>query len=436
MSLRIRAGAASHVGQVRSINQDAYLVLPEQQLFVVADGMGGHQGGEVASRLAIDTIRGAYVDVSTDGLAEAITEANLKIHDSGEADSSLRGMGTTVVAAAVIADDRPDDPTAEQLVIASVGDSRAYLFRDGALTQLTEDHSIVGDLLREGRITEEEAEVHPQRNIVTRVLGVYPEVEIDIWPVDAVRGDRFVLCSDGLFNEVRAEQIAAVLRRLAEPQDAASELVRLANEGGGRDNITVAVLDVVDDGGIAEHASAALADEPGRRGSETDLAGFSTARGDEPGPVVGASEPKDEPEVREPKARRGRPAFTWRTLAFLVLVIAVIGGAVATIQWYGTSTYYVGFDGDEVAIFQGRPGGLLWIDPELEDDTGIRRDEVPERYLDALESGSEQASLTQARVYVSNIERDIIEEARTTTTTTSTVPVDPNAVTTTAPAVN
>ena len=115
--------------------------------------------------------------------------------------------------------------------------------------------------MREGRITAEEAEVHPQRNIVTRVLGVYETVEVDLWPVDPVAGDRFLLCSDGLFNEVGDDQIGSVLRRLADPTEAAAELVRLANEGGGRDNITVVVVDVVDDGGVAEAASAALAGE-------------------------------------------------------------------------------------------------------------------------------------------------------------------------------
>jgi protein phosphatase len=434
MKIKVKAGAATHVGQVRSINQDSYLVLPERELFVVADGMGGHQGGEVASRIAIETLRDGYGESSVDGLADAITAANQQIHDTGEGDSSLRGMGTTIVAAAIVPDDGAVDPTTEQLMIASVGDSRAYLFRDGTFTQLSEDHSIVGDLLREGRITEAEAEVHPQRNIVTRVLGVYPEVEIDMWPVDPVQGDRYVLCSDGLFNEVRSDGITAVLRRLADPQEAASELVRLANEGGGRDNITVLVLDVIDDGGVAEQASAALTGEPSRVGAPDDPAGFGTARGDEPGPVEGAAEARAAPE--EPKAKRSfRPTLTWRTVAFGLLVLAVVAGAFATIQWYGTSTYYVGFDGDEVAIFRGRPGGLLWIDPELEDGTGIERDEVPERYLDALEGGSEQASLTQAKVYVSNIERDIIEEARTTTTTsTSTIPLDPGATTSTAPA--
>ena len=179
-------------------------------------------------------------------------------------------MGTTVVALALMPDEPdPDDRRRRRRrrrpstsLIANVGDSRAYLFRDGALVQLTEDHSVVADLVREGRITAEEAEVHPQRNIVTRVLGVYETVDVDLWPVDPVAGDRFLLCSDGLFNEVGADQIGSVLRRLDDPSEAAAELVRLANEGGGRDNITVVLVDVVDDGGVAEAASAALAGEP------------------------------------------------------------------------------------------------------------------------------------------------------------------------------
>ena len=290
MTLRLRVGAATDVGRVRSINQDSYLVLADKGLYVVADGMGGHQGGEVASKLAVDVLRATYLDSTADALAEAIADANERIHDVGEADPDLRGMGTTVVAAAVVPDDDVDAADDEaQLLVANVGDSRAYLFRGGDLTQLTEDHSMVADLLREGRISAEEAEVHPQRNIVTRVLGVYDQVEVDLWPVDAVRGDRLLLCSDGLFNEVAADQIAAVLRRLNDPQEAASELVRRALEGGGRDNVTVLVLDVVDDGGVAETASAALGqdtpgqDTGGRATDGPDLAGFRSARDHEPG---------------------------------------------------------------------------------------------------------------------------------------------------------
>jgi protein phosphatase len=227
---------------------------------------------------------------------------------------------------------------------------------------------------------------------------------------------------------VGPDQIAAVLRRLADPQEAAAELVRRANEGGGRDNVTVLVVDVVDDGGVAEAASGAVAARRSHLESHGDLAGFSTAITDEPtdrpAPKA-ASRPSRSERRSERRARRAsRSRVTWRVLAFAVLLVAVIGGAFATIQWYGTSTYFVAFDGDEVAIYQGRPGGLLWIDPTLQDDTGIRRDEVPARYLSALEAGHEHSSLAQAQRYVSNIERDIAAaaEAGAATTTTTTAP--------------
>ena len=282
MTLRLRAGAVTDIGRVRQINQDNFLILDERGLYAVADGMGGHLGGEVASKLAVDALRASYAEGTVDALAAAIEEANLSIHDKGETDPELRGMGTTVVAVAAVPDDQGDETTGS-LLVANVGDSRAYLFRDDALTQLTEDHSMVADLVREGRISEAEAEVHPQRNIVTRVLGVYDTVDIDLWPIDAVRGDRLLLCSDGLFNEVAKDQIAAVLRRLSDPQEAAAELVRRANEGGGRDNITVLVVDVVDDGGIAEAASGALAGAPSSLASDgPDLAGFTGARAEDP----------------------------------------------------------------------------------------------------------------------------------------------------------
>ncbi len=433
MRVRLRVGAATDVGRVRSVNQDSFLVLADQDLYAVADGMGGHQGGEVASKLAVDALRAAYLDPSVDALSEAIAEANIRVFDEGSADPNLHGMGTTMVAAAVLDGETSGGPGGDggvggQVLLANVGDSRAYLFRDGELTQLTEDHSMVADLLREGRISEAEAEVHPQRNIVTRVLGVYEDVEVDLWPVDALEGDRVLLCSDGLVNEVTTDQIAAVLRRLTDPQDAAAELVRRANEGGGRDNITVVLLDVVDDGGVAAAASAALADEP------TDTTSAATAVTDAPPAHAhrrgrhrrtdDAGEPVERPSLRQ--------RLTWRSLVFVVGVLAVLGGAFLTIQWYGTSTYFVGFDGDEVVIYQGRPGGLLWIDPDLERRTGIDRDDVPARYRRAIEDGREQSSLAEARRYVSNIERDI--RATTTTTTTTTLPVDPNAAVPAPPA--
>lgn len=436
----LRAGAATHVGRMRTINQDAHVLLPDRDLFIVADGMGGHQGGEVASRLAIETLEVAYQEPTADALIEAILVANHRIRNEGDADPNLRGMGTTVVVLALVPEEPgeglPTDLEGDQpehLLIANVGDSRAYLFRDGGLVQLTEDHSVVADLVREGRITAEEAEVHPQRNIVTRVLGVYDTIDVDLWPVDSVAGDRVLLCSDGLFNEVGADQIGSVLRRLDDPTEAADELVRLANDGGGRDNITVVVVDVVDDGGVAQAASAAMAGEPSGldsvapdRSEGDDLAGFTTAM-----PAVSAAGLSDDAlesvrtekpsraERRAERKRTPRTRFTWRVLVFVLLIVAVIGGAIATIQWYGTSTYYVSFEDDEVVIYRGRPDAVLWVDPEVVETTGITRDDVPARYVDALESGQEHSSLAEAEAYVANIARDIeeLDEGATTTTT-------------------
>jgi serine/threonine protein phosphatase PrpC len=429
----LRAGAATDTGRLRNINQDSYALLPDRGLYVVADGMGGAQGGEVASRLAIETLQEAYREPGADSLEAAFAQANHRIYEAAD-DPQLRGMGTTTVAIAIVSDDDPSGDTgaeaadgqgdgagepAERLLVVNVGDSRAYLFRDGGLTQLTDDHSVVAELVRDGRITAEEAEAHPQRNVITRVLGVYPEVTPDLWPVDPARGDRYILCSDGLFNEVSDDQISSVLRRLDDPDEAAAELVRMANEGGGRDNITVVVVDVVDDGGAAARASAAVGG--GRGASGRDLVGFTTAMDDEPEMPAAPRRPsRAERKAERKAAKANRTRLTWRAALFALLLLGVVGGALATIQWYGTSTYFVGFHGDEVAIYQGRPGGLLWIDPELEDDTGILRDEVPARYVRALEAGHEQSSLADARAYVSNIERDIIDTTTTTTTTTTT----------------
>ena len=231
--MRFAWATASDAGQVRAGNEDSALAV--DGLFVVADGMGGHAAGEVASRVAVEALQAS----AGTGIVEAVRLANQAVMDRADADPSLRGMGTTLCALALGTDG--------QVEIVNVGDSRAYLFRDGALVQVTEDHNLVAQLEREGRLTAEEARVHPQRNIITRVLGNDPDVEVDVFPVDAFRGDRFLLCSDGLFNEIEDDAISDVLRNHRPPQEAADELVRRANAAGGRDNITIVVVDVLDD---------------------------------------------------------------------------------------------------------------------------------------------------------------------------------------------
>jgi len=441
----LRWGGATHVGRVRTVNEDNYIARDDVGLWAVTDGMGGHRGGEVASEIACEALGRTFADRTVDGLIEAIEQANEAVYRTGNTDPDLSGMGTTVVALAVV-----DEDGDELLAVANVGDSRIYRYSVGEFEQLTDDHSLVADLVREGTLSPEEAAVHPQRNIVTRVLGVNDRVPVDIITVEPVAGDRYVLCSDGLFNEVPEPGIAAVLHRVDDPAEAADELVRLAVEGGGRDNITVVVVDVVDDGGRAEAASDALAvGAPSGLAGRAEPAGVTTtddgstagsgvasetlraANGSEGGDGRGAIRTR-------PQGRR----LTWRVLLFSLIVLALVGGAFATIQWYGRSTYFVGFDeGDRVAIFKGRPGGVLWLNPMLEETTDIERSHVPADTRDDLDAGKEQSSLGDAHRYVDRLSAraDALETTTTTTrpTTTTSAPRTttsrPGTATTAAP---
>jgi serine/threonine protein phosphatase PrpC len=459
----LRWAGATDVGQVRSNNQDRYLGRPQAGLWAVADGMGGHQGGEIASQLACEALAERFGEHTIVGLVDAIEAANSAVHQAGNEDPELAGMGTTVVAIALVRDN--DD---EVLAVANVGDSRAYRLADGVLEQLTEDHSLVADMVREGSLSAEEAATHPQRNILTRVLGVYDEVPVDVITVSPHHGDRYLLCSDGLFNEVPEEAIASVLRRLVDPAEAADELVQRAVQSGGRDNVTVLVVDVVDDGGRSERASAAIADTASGLDSHErtrDLTGEHT--GEQLAPYSGgayALTDVDEEEAAPAhrmggrsgrRGRRGRRddsprhqskrprRFTWRVALFTLLVLGVLGGAFALIQWYGRAAYYVGFDGEDVAIFRGRPGGVLWIDPEQVETTSLQRDDVPQDTLDILEAGKEQASLEEAQTYVSRLEDRVAEQrdagdpdatgGSTTTLPTTTTTRDTTTSSTAAP---
>jgi PPM family protein phosphatase len=422
--MRVAAGGATDAGRVRPDNQDAYVV--GDALFAVCDGVGGHRGGQVASRTAIDALTESFETPTLDGLVSAVLEANAKVWEQAQADPDLRGMASTLTAIAVIGDD--SDETGARLAVANVGDSRAYLVRDGELGQISEDHSLVEELVREGRLTRAEADVHPQRSLITRALGLEAEVTVDGWEIIPYEGDRYLLCSDGLTNEVSEDRIAATLRRLADPTEAARELVRLAKEAGGHDNITVVVVDVVDDDSAAERASAALAAEPrstrsrrGNRRAERD----ATGRGSQQERETDA----DADAAAAAEAKRPR-RVTWRMVVFTVALLAVLGTAAGAIGWYARSTYYVGIDGDQVGIYRGRPGGLLWFDPTLEEPTTLRVGEVPAARRPDLEAGREFTSLAAAQRYVQNL-IDEATRAQVTTTTTTAPPAPP--VTTAAP---
>lgn len=400
----LRAGGASDVGRVRAINEDSFLIA--DGLYAVADGVGGHQAGEVASATAVEALAVEFTTATRDGLVDAFQAANEAVWTLAQESVERRGMGTTLTALALVEGEDGDD----QLVLANVGDSRGYLFQGGELVQITDDHSLVGELVREGQITEAEARVHPRRSIITRALGMDARIEIDTWTVDPSTGDRLVLCSDGLTNEVSDDRIAATLRRLGDPQDCAGELVRLARANGGNDNITVVVVEVLDDSGRRAADSAAARGTAGARRSVVHDTGPVEA--DE---LFGDRSTPDSSSAgsipREAPAPEGSPAapgvgprrLTWRVAAFAVVALAILGlGAVAMV-WYARSSYFVGLDGDQVAIYKGRPGGLLWFDPTVEQVTDLTVDQVAPARRAELRQGKTRASLDAAEAFVVRI---------------------------------
>jgi serine/threonine protein phosphatase PrpC len=233
-----RSLGLSDPGRRRRRNEDSYVVSPP--LFAVADGMGGAQAGELASRLAVEAMGGGSVAHSEEQVISLIREANRRVFARSHEDAAASGMGTTMTAA-LVGDDG-------QVAIGHVGDSRAYLLRGGRLEQLTEDHSLVAELVRTGRLSAEEAEDHPQRSVITRALGTDPEVEVDAFTVPAEVGDLFLICSDGLTTMLGDEEILQTLEGARDDlEHAARKLVQQANRGGGDDNITVVFFEIAED---------------------------------------------------------------------------------------------------------------------------------------------------------------------------------------------
>ena len=316
----VEEAARTDTGRERHANEDAYLA--RAPIYVVADGMGGAQAGEVAARIATDAFDSPLRDDGNpeEELANVAAEANRRIFELARSDSSRSGMGTTLTGALVSGD---------EVSIVHVGDSRAYLLREGELRQLTRDHSLVEELRREGRLTSEEAEEHPQRSIITRALGPEPEVELDVHTHQARPRDVFLLCSDGLTSMVREERLREILLESGSLQEAVDKCVREANRMGGRDNITVVVFRVAGDEQDKAPAPEALDD------TATDLS-------------------RD--ELRKEVRKDGRPRRRLRiaviaTIAAVLLAGAVIG-AVAGLR----NVYFIGVDDRGlVTLYRGLP---------------------------------------------------------------------------------
>lgn len=365
----------THPGKVRRRNEDSYVLDPP--LFAVADGMGGAQAGEVASRLTAAAFREFHEAdrlPPDERLHAIIQEANRRIYDRAHADSDFSGMGTTVTAALL---------TGGRVTIGHVGDSRAYRIRNGELEQLTDDHSLVGDLMRSGRLTPEEADAHPQRSVITRALGTDREVDVDTLAIEAEPGDLFLLCSDGLTTMVADDDILGILAAAPTLDDAARALVRAANTEGGEDNVTVVLFRVEGDEHVEETLAAPLAGAEGNgQGDTNDLEDTLTDL-----QPVAAPAPALDPAPSPPRTAR-RKRRRWARRLFVVLLVLgfvalLLGGAL-----YGISrAYFVGADEQgNVVIYQGVPF-------DLTESTGLYRARYVSRLQASQLSEEERASL-------------------------------------------
>jgi protein phosphatase len=381
--IEFRWGTATDVGRVRSTNQDQLLTMPP--VFVVADGMGGHNGGEVAAAIAVDEMAKAAGVGSVDDLIEAVQGANREIVDRGKLEPELRGMGTTLVALVGLSTD--DSP---RLAVANVGDSRLYRLDGEEIAQITEDHTLVEALVRDGRLTREESLTHPQRNIVTRALGIDEKALVDTWELAPVAGDRYVLCTDGLFDELAASEIAHILLEVGDPGEAALSLVNAACDSGGRDNVTALVVDVLEAGDVGE--------VPHDRILSTHKAVPESVLRLDPPVVTGPNDPHPD-EILVDRSGAKTSFFTWRLLVFVATLLLVLGVLVSSVFAYARSAYFVGLDGQEVVIYRGRPDGVLWFDPTVEEPLDLTVAELEPDDLREVAEGVEFDSLDDARAY-------------------------------------
>jgi len=459
--VKVRYGADTNVGLVRSHNEDSWIA--QGPVFAVADGMGGHQAGEIASTLAVQEFAHAARDLDKvdslrspeQWLIATIQKANTAIHLRGAEQGGLLRMGTTLTAALVLSD---------KICIGHVGDSRAYLFNSNTLKQVTSDHSLVAEWVREGRITPEEAAIHPRRSVITRALGIDPQVEIDTYTVPVQNNDRLLLCSDGLTGLVSDLAIAEVLLNTEDPHKAVKDLIDRANEAGGDDNITVLLLNVTSNSAekdetkntaaskkvVSEETTKKILSRETMQASlsgEIPIPGESSAKEQKKGlPQVGVKKPEmytantgvsapPRPEQQaeitmvlrpsshsSPKAPPAEPVpailssaeekpsqrtSNTRIAIFLVLFLVTAGslwtmmrGSNDTEDTAGSS-YYVGVAQGMVAIFEGTPDDPGKKDPTI---SSVPVNLLETRQRRDVEKGFEVDSLAEANQYIDSIE--------------------------------
>jgi serine/threonine protein phosphatase PrpC len=357
--VRVEAGVATDIGRVRERNEDSFLVDPP--LYAIADGMGGHRGGAVASELALEKVE-ELARAGKATLTDMVRSANRAVFERSMSDRSVTGMGTTLTAVQV------DDDGAH---LVHVGDSRAYLLRAGAFRQLTDDHTLVNRMVRAGEITREEADVHPHRNVLTRVVGTEPDVDVDEDDIPVMDGDRILICSDGLTNMVAEDQIQAILEATPTSQETADRLIKAANRAGGIDNTTVVVLAILE----------------------------------------GTDDAAEEPATNTPSKSIGRPSAA--AVKRWSLRAAVVGVALAALfvlgRGYIDRQWYVGEASGHVAVYQGipaEPAGIPLSHVELETDIPADQASALQFYGD-LPDGITANSRDEALAIVEQIRSDV-----------------------------
>lgn len=344
--------SGSDTGMQRRANEDS--LLARSPLFVVADGMGGAQAGEVASRIAVESFDAALEGNGSpeDSLATRALAANTRIYELAQSDPDRAGMGTTLTAVYV---------GEREVAIAHVGDSRAYCLRDGELQRLTDDHSLVDELIRQGRLTPEEAEDHPQRSIITRALGPEAVVEVDTRSFHARAGDVYLLCSDGLTTMLSEAKLAEVLLAHPRLRDAGEALIAHANEAGGRDNITVILLRLEEVGGdgATRITPVATATADGQRTKMSGTAALEPALADPQAVVVDpaqATVTPRRPRHPAPAPVAGRGQRRWRRLLAPLILLALLGIVVAGAWVASRSVYFIGTNSRGlVTLYRGVP---------------------------------------------------------------------------------